>query len=140
MSKKTSVKNIKITKQRKVIMEIISSANDHPTVDQIFERAASITNNISKATVYRNIKKLTEEGVVLKHDFGFGKSHYELNSSIHHHHLIDIESKQVLDFASDELETLKEKIALEHGYKLLWHRLDMYVVPLKKNDKEESDE
>jgi Fur family ferric uptake transcriptional regulator len=53
----------------------------------------------------------------------------------HHHHLIDLESGQVIEFQNAALEELKEKIAREMGFELVDHRLELYGRRLKNKTK-----
>ncbi len=125
-------KNLKMTGQRKVIAQVLSESEDHPTVEEVYERASSIDGNISLATVYRTVRLLEEENILQSHDFGDGRSRYEEWEDFdnHHHHLIDLESGKIIEFRNDELEILKEKIADELGYKLIDHKLELYGVPV----------
>ena len=50
----------------------------------------------------------------------------------HHHHLIDLETGNVVEFQNEELEKLKEKIANELGYELIDHTLELYGRKIKK--------
>ena len=50
----------------------------------------------------------------------------------HHDHLIDLKSGRVIEFQSAEIEALQERIAREHGFRLVDHRLELYGIPLKK--------
>ncbi|MEL6366304.1 MAG: transcriptional repressor, partial [Pseudomonadota bacterium] len=70
-------------------------------------------------------------GVVERHDFQDGRSRYEEATDDHHDHLIDMRSGEVIEFVNEEIERLQEKIATEHGYKLVAHRLELYGIPLK---------
>jgi len=124
-------KNLRLTKQLRIILSVIYHSDDHPNVDVIYERAYAVSKSISKATVYRSVRKLVENGIVAKQDFGLGKSHYEITKH-HHHHLIDISTGKVIEFESKELEDLKEKVVRDLGFELVEHRLDMYVRPIKK--------
>lgn len=54
------------TQQRKVIYEILKSTDIHPTADWVYEKARKIIPNISLGTVYRNLKLLKEEGLILE--------------------------------------------------------------------------
>ena len=55
-----------------------------------------------------------------------------LSQDEHHDHIVDITSDQVIEFFNQEIEILKEKIAREHGYELVGHKLELYCRPLKK--------
>ncbi len=123
--------NIKITEQRKVIAKVIQESNDHPDIEQLFDRAKKIDENISIATTYRTIKLLEDANLVEKHDFGNGKARYEISSDDHHDHLININNGEIIEFFNKELETLKTEIAEKLGYELVDHRLELYAIPKK---------
>ncbi|WP_158048208.1 Fur family transcriptional regulator [Skermanella pratensis] len=124
-------KGLKMTEQRRVISRVLSAATDHPDVEQVFKRAADIDDKISIATVYRTVRLLEETGVIERLDFGDGRARFEEARDEHHHHLIDVQSGEVIEFNSDELEAIKQRIARDLGYKLLGHRLELYGVPLE---------
>lgn len=126
-------KNIKLTENRRIIAKVISNSNNHPDIEEVYNKASKINPKIGIATVYRAVKMFEEENVILKHDFGEGKARYEeINEEDHHDHLIDVNSGKVVEFFDEELEKLKDKIAHDLGYKLIDHRLELYAVPLKK--------
>jgi Fur family ferric uptake transcriptional regulator len=116
---------LKMTGQRRTILKVLGTAEDHPSVEVVYERAKAIDSSISIATVYRTLSMLDELDLVIRHEFHEGHSRYELNWD-HHHHLIDLETGQVIEFQNDELEKLKEKIAKDLGYDLVDHRLELY--------------
>lgn len=137
MSGKTSVieqaclaKGMRMTEQRRVIARVLSSAEDHPDVEELHRRAAAIDDNISISTVYRTVKMLEDAGIIERHDFGDGRARYEQMPDEHHDHLIDLKSGQVIEFRSEEIEKLQEEIARRLGFKLRGHRLELYAVPL----------
>ena len=124
-------KGLKMTEQRRVISRVLSVATDHPDVEQVFKRAADIDDRISIATVYRTVRLLEDAGVIERLDFGDGRARFEEARDEHHHHLIDVQSGEVVEFNCDELEAIKQRIAGQLGYKLLGHRLELYGVPLE---------
>jgi Fur family ferric uptake transcriptional regulator len=126
-------KGLKMTEQRRVISRVLSEATDHPDVEQVYRRAAEIDPKISIATVYRTMKLFEEANVIERLDFGDGRARFEENREEHHHHLIDLETGEVIEFANAEIEELKEKIARELGYQLIGHRLELYGVRVKRS-------
>jgi len=128
-------KGMRMTEQRRVIAKVLSEAEDHPDVEEIHRRSTAIDSRISIATVYRTMRLFEEANVVARHDFQDGRSRYEEVSEDHHDHLIDMRSGMVIEFVNDEIEKLQHKIAEEHGYRLLSHRLELYGVPLNDNEK-----
>ena len=118
-------KNIRMTSQRQIIIQVIEESDDHPDVDQLYLRSVELDNTISIATVYRTVKLLEEAGLIERLEFGDGRSRYE-EAGEHHEHLVDIETGEVHEFYNEELETLKTEIAREMGYDLIEHRLELY--------------
>jgi Fur family ferric uptake transcriptional regulator len=128
-------KGMKMTGQRRVIARVLSDAEDHPDVEEVYRRSSRIDPKISIATVYRTVRLFEEVEILDRHDFGDGRARYEESSSAHHDHLIDINSSDVIEFQNDEIEALQEKIARKHGFRLVGHKLELYGVPLKSPKK-----
>jgi Fur family ferric uptake transcriptional regulator len=125
---------MKMTDQRRIIARVLSVADDHPDVEEVYRRAADKDSNISIATVYRTMKLFEDAGIVERHDFGDGRSRYEEASDDHHDHIINLKSGKVIEFHNEEIEALQEKIVAEHGLKLVDHRLELYAVPIDDED------
>lgn len=125
-------KGMRMTEQRRVIARVLQAADDHPDVEELYRRASAVDPHISISTVYRTVKLFEDAGVIERHDFGDGRARYETLPEEHHDHLIDLRSGQVIEFRSEEIEAIQEKIARELGYKLIDHRLELYAVPLNK--------
>ena len=93
----------------------------------------SVSTQVAKfQTKYRTVKLLEDANFIEKHEFGDGRARYE-ESGKHHEHLIDVETGEVIEFIDDELEQLKERIAIKMGYELVDHRLELFGKKLKIN-------
>ena len=124
-------KGVKLTDQRKIIAKVMSDSNDHPDVDELYNRVSMLDSKISIATVYRTVKLFEEAGILAKHDFKGGKARYEEMSESHHDHLIDIKTGEIIEFVNDEIETLQKKVAEKYGYELVDHKLELYGIKKK---------
>ena len=122
---------LKMTEQRRVITQVLSESKDHPDVELVYKRASKIDKNIGIATVYRTIKLFEEAGIIEKLDIGDGRSRYE-EAGEHHEHLIDVESGEIIEFQNEELEEMKRQVALNMGYELVDHRLELFGKKIKK--------
>ena len=122
---------LKMTEQRKVIVQVLSDSKDHPDVELVYQRASEIDKNIGIATVYRTIRLFEENNIIEKHEFKDGRFRYEEVPDEHHDHLIDVRSGKVIEFQNDNIEELQKRVAKELGYKLVDHRLELYGVPIK---------
>ncbi|MDJ0919839.1 MAG: Fur family transcriptional regulator [Henriciella sp.] len=127
-------KGLRMTEQRRTIARVLSLAKDHPDAEELHRRANELDKTISLATVYRTVKLFEEAGIIESHDFGDGRARYEEVPDEHHDHLIDVKSGRVIEFQNEEIERLQEQIANELGYKLVDHRLELYAVPISKDD------
>lgn len=125
-------KGLRMTGPRRAIVQVLEQATDHPDVVELHRRAMELDKAVSLATVYRTVKLLQDKGIVERHAFGDGRSRYETAAHEHHDHLIDVESGKVIEFQSDAIEKLQEEIARAHGYDIVSHRLEIYVVPRRK--------
>ncbi len=130
-------KGMKMTEQRRVIARVLSEAEDHPDVEEVYRRATQIDPHISIATVYRTVRLFEENDILERHDFGDGRARYEEVPDEHHDHLIDVQSGRVIEFHSTEIEALQREIARRHGFKLIGHRLELYGVPLPAGEEPE---
>ena len=124
-------KGVKLTDQRKIIAKVMSEANDHPDVDELYNRVSKLDSKISIATVYRTVKLFEESGILAKHEFKGGKARYEQLNESHHDHLIDIKSGEIIEFVDQEIEKLQKKVAEKYGYDLVDHKLELYGVKKK---------
>ncbi len=129
-------KGLRITEQRKIIARVLSDAEDHPDVEQLYQRASAQDGSISIATVYRTVRLFEEAGILDRHDFGDGRARYEAAPEAHHDHLIDVETGKVIEFVDPELEALQREIAQRLGYRLVDHRMELYGVAIKKPEQE----
>ena len=131
IEQKCIAKGVKLTDQRKIIAKVMSEANDHPDVDELYNRVSKIDSKISIATVYRTVKLFEEFEILAKHEFKGGKARYEQLNESHHDHLIDIKSGEIIEFVDQEIEKLQKKVAEKYGYDLVDHKLELYGVKKK---------
>ena len=123
-------RGMKMTGQRRIIAEVLSSAEDHPDVEELYRRSVKLDSKISIATVYRTVRLFEEAGLLDRLDFGDGRARYEQTSDDHHDHLIDVQSGKIIEFHDEEVEELQRIIAERLGYKLIGHRMELFGVKL----------
>ena len=124
-------RGMKMTEQRRIIARVLSDADDHPDVEDLYQRSVKLDPKISIATVYRTVRLFEEAGLLDRHDFGDGRSRYEQASDDHHDHLVDVQSGAIIEFHDEEVEELQRQIAARLGYSLIGHRMELYGVELK---------
>lgn len=125
---------LKATLPRLRILELFeNSAQKHMSAEDVYKSLLDNGEDVGLATVYRVLTQFETAGLVIRHNFDSGHSVYELNSGGHHDHMVCIKTGKVIEFESDEIEKLQQKIAEQYGYKLEDHSLVLYVTP-KKSD------
>lgn len=121
-----SAAGVRMTGQRKVILQVLAGSHDHPDANELYHRAHQIDGSVSLSTVYRTLRVLEERGVIQRHAFDDGRARFENADGEHHDHLIDVETGHVIEFRSDKIEKLQAEIAAELGYTIVRHRLELY--------------
>ena len=125
-----AAKGMRMTEQRRVIARVLAQSDDHPDVEELYRRCVRVDNRISISTVYRTMRLFEDAGIIERHDFRDGRARYETSPDIHHDHLINLRTGEIIEFQSEEIERLQTEVARKLGYKLVDHRLELYAVPL----------
>jgi Fur family transcriptional regulator, ferric uptake regulator len=132
IAKLCAAQGLRMTGQRRTIARVLSEAHDHPDVEEVHRRVHSRDPDVSLSTVYRTLKLFAERGILERHEFGEGRGRYEQANRAHHDHLIDVNTGQVIEFQSEAIEKIQERIAHDLGFRLVGHRLELFGVPLAK--------
>ena len=129
---KLSERGYKMTPQRKEILKIFVEHSEyhHMSAEDVYGILRESESEIGLATVYRALDLLSELGILVRVEFGDGCTRYELNTADpkvhHHHHLICVKCKKVIEFEEDLLEDLEETIAEESGFQILNHEVKFF--------------
>jgi len=121
------LRGLKFTFERKKILQEVQSLDEHFDADSFYERLKKKGSRIARDTVYRTLPLLLEAGVIQKSAGKTKRDYYErLGGKGHHDHMICIKTGKIIEFHSDELEKLQEKIASQYGFKILFHDHKLY--------------
>ena len=115
---------MRMTRQKKVILDIVRRAHHHPTAQDVFEEARKIIASISLATVYRNLEQLSEAGLIRKVVLSDQVARYDCNTGAHYH-IRCIGCGRVDDLPFAFHDDLEERIARSVGYVILDHHLEV---------------
>jgi len=119
---------LKITLPRLKILEILEGAKTrHLSAEDIYKDLLQSGEDIGLATVYRVLTQFEAAGLVTRHNFEGGHSVFEIDDGDHHDHMVCVETGDVIEFVSTDIERLQRDIAEEFGYELLDHSLVLYV-------------
>ena len=130
---------VRWTGQRQAIIEALVSTDDHLTAEDLLQASRAIDASVSAPTVYRTLHLLVEAGLVSKRAFQGDSAYYEvLLGKGHHHHLIDVESGNIIEFTNDKLDALLEEFAAQHGYRIACHKVELFGVPIEETVKKDN--
>ena len=89
-------RGMRMTGQRRTIARVLSEAEDHPDVEEVYRRASARDPRISLSTVYRTVRLFEGAGILERHEFGDGRARYEPAGLGHHDHLINLKTGKVI--------------------------------------------
>ena len=121
-------RRIRLTRQRRVILQVMDDAEQHLDVDQILERAQKIDSGVALVTVYRTIDLLKKHGLIdeldLLHLRG-DRHYYESHGPRDHIHVACLGCGKVREFESRLYEQLKQQIARDFDMKVTVSRTEV---------------
>ena len=126
---------LKVTLPRIRILEIFEESDTkHLSADEVYKKLVEAGDEVGLATVYRVLTQFESAGILLKQNFENGHSVYELTPNDHHDHMVCLKTGKVIEFTNEIIEEQQEKLASERGYKIVDHRLVLYVEPLNNEE------
>jgi len=114
---------MKMTPQRRAILEELAKLRSHPTADEIFVLVRRKVPKVSLATVYRNLERLAEAGMIQKLELTGKKRRYDADTE-RHYHFRCMECGKVFDLALDADGALDELADQIEEFEVLEHRLE----------------
>ena len=97
----------------------------HLSADDIYEEVRKMEPQIGRATVYRNIEAMAEEGLIRRFPGINGKTYYECNNTTHAH-LVDEKTGIFCDFPLENIQIR----ALPEGYEISEIRIQIKKIIL----------
>jgi Fur family ferric uptake transcriptional regulator len=123
-------RGLKSTSQRDDIARVFFGAQGHLSVDELYAAVRRVNPRVGYATVYRTLKLLKECGLAAERHFDDGQARYEASEEEeqHHDHIICERCGKIVEFASEELERLQERVARFLGFVVSRHRMELYGI------------
>ncbi len=119
---------LKVTMPRLKVLEVLHESEPrHLSAEDVYRQLLGQDDSCGLATVYRVLTQFVDAGIVERHNFDDGHAVYELASGEHHDHMVDVDTGRVVEFVSDQIESLQQQIVKDHGFELVDHQLVLYV-------------
>ena len=119
-------RGIRVTLPRKTIADLLEQKHGSFTIETLSEELPSV----SRATVYRTVKLLIEEGVVCKLAMMDGSHVYSVSRTghHHHHHYVCVKCDAVEEFRAASVERLLGSIGADLPAQVVDHRIELYMI------------
>jgi Fur family peroxide stress response transcriptional regulator len=105
----SKAKRLPLTPQKLAIFRTLASSCSHPQVQDIYKQVKIDFPNISLATVYKNLIKFQELGLIMEIPLAGAPSRYDAKLQIHSH-AVDTDSGLVYDLEENSKLNLPKKI------------------------------
>jgi len=110
------------TIQRQIILDTLRSFDIHPSVDILYAEIIKIHPTISKATVYRNLRQLAEEGEITHLAVTDDVARYDGNATPHYHFACKLCYK-IIDLEMPCVEGINDIVQRNHGINVDKHEI-----------------
>ena len=105
---------VRKTIQQKLVLEAVKSLHNHPTMDQVYEEVRRRYPEIGRATVYRNLLQLSEEGKINSVSLPVSPMRYDDSTSPHYHFRCR-QCDDILDIDADLENVFEGRVKAPHG-------------------------
>lgn len=121
-------KGLRNSSARETIAREFFKTKDHITIEELLKKTKKLNPKIGIATVYRTLHLLQECGLAIRRDFNTGTVSFEIQSELHHDHLICTSCGKIIEFFFDEIEKSQNKVADKYGFTLQHHKMELYGI------------
>jgi Fur family ferric uptake transcriptional regulator len=112
------------SRQRDVVLEVVRSTMDHPTAEWVHRQARRRLPRISLATVYRNLKRLADQGLIRELHASGHSARFDGNTG-RHYHIRCLGCGRVNDLPMSVDRRLEERAARAMNYRILGHQVEV---------------
>lgn len=116
-------RTLRMTRQRRVILETLRENNIHPSADEVYEMVRQKLPRVSLGTVYRNLEILSELGEIQKLELSGSLMRFD-GVPEKHYHIRCINCDRLDDAPLGSLDNIEEKLLGATEYKVMGHRLE----------------
>lgn len=116
---------LRMTHQREIILQELSSCDTHPTADDLYEKVRKKLPRISLATVYRNLEILSEAGLIKKLEISGRKKRFDWDLDAHSH-IVCVRCHRVDNIDTTAVQIDAASSIQQTGYNLSGLRIEFF--------------
>ncbi len=118
-----SAQKLRMTPQRQIILDELRKMRTHPSADEVYGMVRLRQPRISLGTVYRNLEKMSECGIIRKLDVGGSQRRFDGDTDSHYH-VRCTGCGRVDDVEVNHIDGLEEALHGAGDYEITGHRLE----------------
>lgn len=108
------------TIQCALVLEAVKQLHSHATADEVYDLVSKEYPNIGKATVYRNLQRLSELGQIRKIEVPEGADRYD-HICTNHYHIRCVKCGRVFDVDMPYMAELEKSAKNLQGFQSVGH-------------------
>lgn len=121
--RQSGLMDLRMTRQRQVILEQVQNDPEHPTADEVYQAVRHVLPHISLATVYRNLELLCEHGFLRKLEMCGAQKRFDADLSFHYH-VRCVDCGAIQNVPVDYAQSLEQEAQLQTEFEILQHRVE----------------
>jgi Fur family ferric uptake transcriptional regulator len=121
-------RGVRLTRQRKILLDLIDSSGEHLDAEQLFQLAKEKDPKLNRVTVYRTLKLLKSGGLVDELDLMHHKGdqhYYETRLKQEHAHIICLRCGRIEEYFGEPLQSMREQIETQFGFEIMLARTEV---------------
>lgn len=99
-----------------IVFAALRTLKGHSSADRVYQAVLPKLPSITRATVYRNLEVLRDEGLVTCTDLGQGSMVFEVRDDYHHHHLVCLKCGHMQEVPDQLFNSLAEGIQKKYKF------------------------
>ncbi len=123
------------SKQRDAIVRVLRNTASHPTAEQLYEQVKKEIPDIGLATVYRNLRLLTEAGEISEIATTAGTNHFDGNA-VEHYHFRCSRCGRIYDLDEPVDKAIEVRVEARTGFRVTQHYVELGGLCLRCQEKE----
>jgi Fur family ferric uptake transcriptional regulator len=117
---------VRLTDARRAVAELVATQSGHFTANDLIDAARNRRLAVGRASVFRTLDLLVELNLVERLDLPSGEHAYVACDLAHHHHVVCSRCRRTVEVDDAGIGTVLRRIALETGYEIDDHRLEVF--------------
>lgn len=117
-------KGLKLTPQRKLIIDAIHDTNAHLTAEEIIAHVQARMPEVHKSTIYRTLELLEGAGCVFKSELDEHSIYHHAEEG-YHHHLVCSRCGRIIECDEDLFTPVEKSLAEQYGFHVDFKHLVM---------------